>query len=182
MSSGACAFAPISPLFCSQSRRVASCGKIGGGKQAGSEFDDDAFHRDGVVGAGARSARPGRLRRWRRAAATSCRNSHSAATPKWQTINGLIKAAKGKQLDPTVFCAKSGGLISAENAMIAYMEKNKDWCGIPDETLDGLKANHAKSAAFAAKACKVAAELKKVKEQAANGGGPQAQPLPTGPL
>ena len=47
------------------------------------------------------------------------------------TINTLIKAAKGKQLDPAVFCAKSGGLLSAENAMIAYMEKNKDWCRIP---------------------------------------------------
>ena len=98
------------------------------------------------------------------------------------TINAVIKAAKGKQLDPTVFCAKSNGLISVENAMIAYMEKNKDWCGIPDDTLDSLKANHAKSAAFAAKACKVAAEMKKAKEQAANGGGPQAQPLPAGPL
>ena len=98
------------------------------------------------------------------------------------TINTLIKAAKGKQLDPSVFCGKSGGLMTAENAMIAYMEKNKDWCGIPDEALGGLKANHVKSAAFAAKACKVAGELKKAKEQAADGGGPQAQPLPAGPL
>ncbi|MGA2487659.1 MAG: hypothetical protein ABSF49_16970 [Roseiarcus sp.] len=98
------------------------------------------------------------------------------------TINTLIKAAKGKQLDPSVFCGKSGGLMTAENAMIAYMEKNKDWCGIPDDTLDSLKANHAKSATFAAKACKVAAEMKKAKEQAANGEGPQAQPLPAGPL
>ena len=39
-----------------------------------------------------------------------------------------------------------------------------------------------KSAAFAAKACKVASEMKKAKEQAADGGGPQAQPLPAGPL
>jgi hypothetical protein len=98
------------------------------------------------------------------------------------TINTIIKASKGKQLDPSVFCSKSGGLMTAENAMIAYMEKNKEWCGIPDESLDSLKANHTKSAAFAAKACKVAAEMKKAKEQAANGGGPQAQPLPAGPL
>ena len=98
------------------------------------------------------------------------------------SINTLVKASKGKQLDPTVFCAKSGGLMSAENAMIAYMEKNKDWCGIPDDTLNGLKANHTKSAAFAAQACKVAGELKKAKEQGADGGGPQAQPLPAGPL
>jgi hypothetical protein len=98
------------------------------------------------------------------------------------TINGIIKAAKGKQIDPTVFCAKSSGLIAAENALIAYMEKNKDWCGVPDDVLAGLKANHVKSSAFAAKACKVAADLKKAKDQAANGDGPQVQPLPAGPL
>jgi hypothetical protein len=98
------------------------------------------------------------------------------------TMSSVIKAAKGKQVDPTVFCSKSGSFIAAENAMIAYMEKNKDWCGVPDEVIDNLKANHAKSAAFAAKACKAAGELKKMKEQQANGGGPQAQPLPAGPL
>ena len=98
------------------------------------------------------------------------------------SINSMIKANGHKQIDPIPFCAKSGGLLAAENAMIAYMEKNKDWCGIQDEMLDTLKSNHAKSAAFAAKACKVAAEMKKAKEQAANGGGPQAQPLPAGPL
>jgi hypothetical protein len=97
------------------------------------------------------------------------------------TINNLVKQAKGKQLDPAVFCAKSSGLISVENAMIAYMEKNKDWCGIPDETLASLKAGHAKSAAFSAKACKVAAEMK-ARDQSASGGGPAVQPLPTGPL
>jgi hypothetical protein len=98
------------------------------------------------------------------------------------TVNNLIKSAKGKQLDPSAFCSKSSGLISVENAMIAYMEKNKDWCGIPDDVINGLKENHAKSSAFAAKACKVAAEMKKMQGQQANGGGPQVQPLPTGPL
>ena len=87
---------------------------------------------------------------------------------------------QGQAVDPSVFCAKSSGLIAAENAMIAYMEKNKDWCGIPDETLADLKTNHVKSAAFSGKAYKVAAEMKKAKEQAANGGRPIAQPLPAG--
>ena len=98
------------------------------------------------------------------------------------SINTLVKAAKGKPLDPVAFCAKSGGLISVENAMIAYMEKNKDWCQIPDEAIAALKANHVKSAEFSAKACKVAAEIKKMKDQQAQGGAPQVQPLPTGPL
>ena len=99
-----------------------------------------------------------------------------------ELINGLVKAAHGKQLDPAVFCAKSAGLNAAENAMIAYMEKNKDWCEIPEEAIAGLKANHAKSLSFSTKACAVAAQIKKMKEQQAAGGGPMAQPLPTGPL
>jgi hypothetical protein len=99
-----------------------------------------------------------------------------------ETINNLVKSAHGKQLDPTVFCAKSAGLNAAETAMIAYMEKNKDWCQVPDEALTALKANHAKSVAFSGKACAVAAQIKKMKDQQAQGGGPQAQPLPAGPL
>jgi hypothetical protein len=100
-----------------------------------------------------------------------------------QSINGLVASAHGKQLDPTVFCERSGPLNQAETAMLAYMEKNKDWCQIPDAAIEQLKAAHAKSVAFSAKACNVAAQMKKMKEQAAQGGGaPQPKPLPAGPL
>ncbi len=103
-------------------------------------------------------------------------------TAEMSTINDMIKAAKGKPLDPTMFCAKSGGLNVAETAMLAYLEKNKDWCQIPDEMVDQLKATHIKNVAFAARACDFAAKIKKMKDQQADGGAPQAQPLPTGPL
>jgi hypothetical protein len=93
-------------------------------------------------------------------------------------VNNLVRAAKGKPIDPSMFCSQSSGLNNAENALIAYMEKNKDWCGVPDEAIDGLKANHVKSLAFSAKACKVAAQMKK---QQAESAAP-AQPLPAGPL
>ena len=79
-------------------------------------------------------------------------------------------------------CAKSGGLLHAEEALIAYMEKNKDWCSFPDDAINNLKTSHEKDVGFSAKACKVAAQIKKMKEQAAQGGGAQAQPLPAGPL
>ena len=101
-----------------------------------------------------------------------------------EIVNNFAKAFHGKPLDPEAFCAKSGGLIRAENALIAYMERNKDWCSFPDEAISQLKEHHAKNALFTAKACTVAAQMKKMKEQAAQGGGagPQAQPLPAGPL
>jgi hypothetical protein len=101
-----------------------------------------------------------------------------------EIVNNFAKAFHGKPLDPEAFCAKSGGLIRAENALIAYMEKNKDWCSFPDEAIGQLKEHHAKNTQFTNKACTVAAQMKKMKEQAAQGGGagPQAQPLPAGPL
>jgi hypothetical protein len=95
-------------------------------------------------------------------------------------VNALVVASKGKPINPAIFCSQSAGLNTAENVLIAYMEKNKDWCSVPDEILASLKANHAKSMAFSAKACAVAAQMKK--QQAAGGSGPQAQPLPAGPL
>jgi hypothetical protein len=103
-------------------------------------------------------------------------------------INEIVAAAHGKKLDPDVFCARSRPLSVAEDAMLAYMVKNKDWCQIPDDAIAQLKASHAKTVAFGGKACSVAAQLKKMKsqaaEQAAQGGGgaPAEQPLPAGPL
>ena len=99
-----------------------------------------------------------------------------------QIVNDFAKSFHGKPMDPQAFCIKSAGLVRAESALIAYMEKNKDWCSFPDEAIAQLKEHHAKNASFNAKACTVAAQVKKMKEQAAQGAGPQAQPLPTGPL
>ena len=101
-----------------------------------------------------------------------------------QIVNDFAKSFHGKPMDPEAFCLKSAGLIRAEAALIAYMEKNKDWCSFPDEAIGQLKEHHAKNAQFNAKACTVAAQMKKMKEQAAQGGGggPQAKPLPAGPL
>jgi hypothetical protein len=82
-----------------------------------------------------------------------------------QSINGVVAAAHGKPLDPAVFCAKTAPLISVEGAMIAYMEKNKDLCQVPDEAIAQLKAAHAKTMGFSAKACTVGEKIwKKMKE------------------
>jgi hypothetical protein len=107
-----------------------------------------------------------------------------------QGINEIVAAAKGKKLDPQAFCVRSRPLNGAEDAMLAYMIKNKDWCQIPDEAIANLKAAHVKSVAFGGKACSVAAQIEVMKKKAAQaqqqqqqaGGAPQAQPLPTGPL
>ena len=106
-------------------------------------------------------------------------------------INTMVSTSKGKKLDPEAFCVRSRPLNSAEEAMLAYMVKNKDWCQIPDDAIAQLRTSHAKSVAFGGKACAVAVQITKMKKQAAQaaqpqsaaGGGPPAQqPLPAGPL
>ena len=105
-------------------------------------------------------------------------------------INQMVASSKGKKLDPEGFCVRSRPLNMAEEAMLAYMVKNKDWCQIPDDAIGQLKASHAKSVEFGGKACTVAAQISKMKKQAeaqqqqagAVGGAPAAQPLPAGPL
>ncbi len=105
-----------------------------------------------------------------------------------KSINEMVANAHGKKLDPEAFCARSRPLNAAEDAMLAYMVKNKDWCQIPDDAVNQLKISHAKSVAFGGKACMVAAQIKKMKSQAAaqaaqqGSGAPAEQPLPAGPL
>jgi len=100
-------------------------------------------------------------------------------------LNALAKAAKGKPIDAAAFCAKAGGFNATESALIAYMVKNQDWCSIPDDAINQLKANHAKSLAMSSKACSVAAQERKMQQQQAAGGqlgGPAPPALPSGPL
>ncbi len=100
-------------------------------------------------------------------------------------LNKLAKAAKGK-MDPVAACPLARRLVGTENEMLAYMEKNKEWCAIPEQMVETFKQARAKTAGFASQACAVAAKVKKMQEQgeqAASGGGlGQAPKLPSGPL
>jgi hypothetical protein len=99
-------------------------------------------------------------------------------------INSMAEASKKekKPIDPALFCAKTRVLTATEDALLAYMAKNKDWCGIPDEVVESLKASHAKSVEFGGRACVAAARAKKMQQEQQAGGSPQAPPLPAGPL
>jgi hypothetical protein len=98
-------------------------------------------------------------------------------------LNKLGKAAKGK-MDPIAACPAARHLAAIETEMFNYIQKNKDWCNIPDQMVDNFKQQRAKTQGFAAQACAFAAKAKKMQEEAAAGGGvgPQAVRLPAGPL
>ncbi|MGA8170720.1 MAG: hypothetical protein WB816_07805, partial [Methylocystis sp.] len=93
-------------------------------------------------------------------------------------LNRLGKAGKG-HMDPIAACPAARALLGIETDMLNYMVKNKDWCSIPDNVIDGFRAARAKSQGFASQACAVAAKVrvmqaqqrKQAAAQAAGGGG-----------
>ena len=101
-------------------------------------------------------------------------------------LNAQAKSSKSHQLDPIASCPKLRALSATEGRFLDYMVKNKDWCSIPDETLESVKSNRAKTAAVASKACAIAVQIKRAQQQQASGGvpagAPEALKLPTGPL
>jgi len=99
-----------------------------------------------------------------------------------EKLNTLGKAGKG-QMDPEAACPAARKLVAIETEMMNYMAKNKDWCNIPDNVVDGFKEARAKTQNFASQACSAAAKMKQMRDQAAAGGGLMAPPkLPAGPL
>lgn len=104
-------------------------------------------------------------------------------------IEALNKNSKshGGKLDPVSACPQLRNLAAAEGQVVAYIEKNKEWCGLPDDIADKMTATHSKTEGFAAKACGFVAKMKQMQaEQQKQAQSQQQQEpaikLPTGPL
>ncbi|MGD9657359.1 MAG: hypothetical protein AB7U61_06905 [Methylocystis sp.] len=100
-----------------------------------------------------------------------------------EALNKLGKAGKGK-MDPEAACPAARRLVAVETEMMNYLTKNKEWCNIPDNIVDGFKDARGKTQSFASQACAAAAKMKQMRDQAAAGGGGMMAPpkLPAGPL
>jgi len=97
-----------------------------------------------------------------------------------EALNKIVAAGKGK-VDPITSCPRLRSLVSVEGEMRAWMIKQKSWCNIPDEVIEGMKAGTAKTAEIAERACEAAAQMKRQQQQPAMGAAP-AMKLPAGPL
>ena len=119
--------------------------------------------------------------------AADCNTDVAGLTAKRQVsidkLNELAKATKGK-LDPVASCPVLRNLVKSEGDLLKYLEANKNWCNVPDEAVNNLKAADSKSQTFATQACNFAAQAKKQQQQAASGAnlGVETQKLPAGPL
>lgn len=105
-----------------------------------------------------------------------------------QRLNAIGKAGHGK-IDPTAACPAARALLGVENNMLAYMNKNKDWCQIPDQLIEQFQQARARNQTFATQACAAAVKFKQMmaqqkaaQEAGAAGGAAQPIKLPAGPL
>jgi hypothetical protein len=85
-------------------------------------------------------------------------------------INGMGK----KNVDPGVACNLFGSLASNGAQTLAFANENKDWCQIPDEFVENLKAGQSQVTKVRAQACG-AARQRSVLEQRARQQAQQAQ-------
>lgn len=100
-------------------------------------------------------------------------NERSSLVRKIQALGG-----KDKKMDPKAACAAFGKLVVNGKTMLKWADANKDWCQIPDQFVEGFKADHARAQQLQGQACGVAAKQAEMEkkarqqaQQAQQGGG-----------
>lgn len=123
------------------------------------------------------------------AQAASCQAEFASLNKKLEgqiaSLNSLTKGKK-KQLDPAAACPRLRSLAATERQLLAYMKKEKSWCGIPDDLIQKFTERSNNTARITGQACKAAAMQaqmrRQAEQQAASGPAEQRQRLPAGPL
>ena len=98
-----------------------------------------------------------------------------------EALNKIVAAGKGK-VDPVASCPRLRSLVSVEAEMRTWMIKQKGWCNIPDDVIEGMKEGTSKTAQIAARACEAAAQMKRQQQAPTGMGAAPAMKLPSGPL
>jgi hypothetical protein len=64
-----------------------------------------------------------------------------------------VRTAIQKKAERKDICTLVQRFYAAEEAVVKFLEKNKSWCGIPDQAITNAKASHENSAKFRTAAC-----------------------------
>ena len=119
-------------------------------------------------------------------AAADCNQDLGALMSKRMTAIKAMSALPKKEgkLDPTAACPRLRSLASVEGEVLAYMQKNKDWCNLPDDLISKMSESRGRTSKIAGQACGFAAKMKKMQAMQAQQATQQQQPvkLPSGPL
>lgn len=97
-------------------------------------------------------------------------------------LENIARKNKGA-LDPVAACPLLREVVTLDKAYNAYLEKNKHWCGVPDEALEAVSESSKKNRELANQACQLADQVRRAKQNAIQQqGGAAPPPLPRGPL
>jgi hypothetical protein len=92
-----------------------------------------------------------------------------------ERLNNLNKGNKKQQVHPNVACKAFGELVSNGSSALKWMEANGDWCQVPANLREGMKADHERATKIRAQACdaanKLAAMERRARQQQQSGGG-----------
>jgi len=67
-----------------------------------------------------------------------------------------IGVAEKRHADPKELCTLVSRFSVAEGAAVKFLEKNKTWCGVPDQAIAEAEANHQKTLKFRQVVCTAA--------------------------
>ncbi len=88
------------------------------------------------------------------------------------TLNTASKAKR--KMTPQQACGTLGKLVSNGSETVKFATANQAWCQIPDQFIEGIKADNAKAATIRNQACNAvkqqAALQRKAQQQAQQGG------------
>ena len=128
------------------------------------------------------------------AAQADCNSDMGELAAKRTAINAVLDKNKKEhagKIDPVAACPQLKALAAAQGAMVSYMAKNKDWCGLPDELVKQSSQAQVQISGFAVKACGMVAKIKQMQaqqatmaqqQQAAQAAQVPQLKLPAGPL
>jgi hypothetical protein len=85
-----------------------------------------------------------------------CMNEFVPLREETEKNAAVVKAALQRQAPREEVCKVVRAFTSSEEKFVKYMEANQTWCGIPDDIVKQMKANHAKTLAFRQNACSAA--------------------------
>jgi hypothetical protein len=109
------------------------------------------------------------------AQSSGCQDGQKLMVQRQSLMEQLNNAAgKDKKLDPKTACATFGKIGTNGEAIVKWMEANKDWCQIPDAALENFKNEQTKVKELRGQACKVAAQMTQMEKQARQGANPFA--------
>lgn len=128
------------------------------------------------------------------AARADCNSDMGSLAAKRAAINAGLdknKKAHAGKIDPVAACPQLRALAAVQGEMVSYMQKNKDWCSLPEDLVAQSAKAQGQISGFAAKACGMIVKIKQMQAQQAQQAAMAAQrqaaevpqlKLPAGPL